>query len=115
MGSWSATRWMYTSREHPDRTVDVVCDLGGTVTLSLSAGTWVLTWEIAGQGRQSVGGTLTHRDEQLELQAHQAQDAEAVRFRLAGDTLSLSSAASGWAFDGRGEEAADFVAVLVRL
>jgi hypothetical protein len=39
-----------------------------------------------------------------------------VRFRQAGETLSLFSHESGWDFDGDGkDEGADFVAVLVRL
>jgi hypothetical protein len=42
LGSWSATRWQYTSQARPDVTADVVCDLGGSVTLSLSAATYVL-------------------------------------------------------------------------
>jgi hypothetical protein len=114
-GSWSATRWQYVSRERPERVVDVVTGLGGSVTLSLSGDTYVLTWEIAGQPSHSVGGTLGVHGDRLELLPRDAGAVDTVAFHAAGDTLSLSSSASAWEFDGGGEEPADFVAVLVRL
>ncbi|MFI5279027.1 MAG: hypothetical protein ACHQU1_00920 [Gemmatimonadales bacterium] len=115
LGSWSATRWQYTSDSRPDRVVDVVCDLGGSVTLSLSAGTWVLTWELDGRGSQSLGGALALDGERLLLLARDENEAEQVLFRLADRTLALSCETSAWDFDGNGEEPAAFVAVLVRL
>ncbi len=115
LGSWSATRWQYTSSSRPDRVVDVVCDLGGSVTLSLSAGTWVLTWDLDGRGIQSLGGALTMDGERLVLLAQDASEAEQVLYRRADRTLALSCETSSWDFDGNGEEPADFVAVLVRL
>jgi len=96
--------------------VDVVCDLGGAVTLSLSAGTYVLTRDVAGRGTRSEGGACEVEGEQLRLTPEGVDRSNAVRFRIAADTLSLSADASAWDFDGDGEdEAADFVAVLVRL
>ena len=116
LGSWSATRWMYTQRQEPMRSVDVVCDLGGVVTLSLSAGTYVLTRDVAGPGSRSEGGACEVEAEQLRLTPEGADQSAAVRFRIAADTLSLSAETSAWDFDGDGQdEAADFVAVLVRL
>ena len=114
LGGWSATRWQYASRARPDKVVDVVCDLGGSVTLSLSAGTYVLTWDLAG-GSQSIGGVLTLQGDRLLFLAQDASEAEPVLYRLADRTLALSCEGSGWAFDENGEEPAEFVAVLVRL
>jgi len=113
-GSWSATRWQYTSRERPERVVDVVAGLGGTVTLSLSEGTYVLTWAIPGHGDASVGGTLTIDGARLVLDAA-GTPAGSLLFHVSAATLALSSETSAWDFDGSGEEAAAFVAVLVRL
>jgi hypothetical protein len=115
LGSWSATRWQYASRAHPEKVVDVVCDLGGSVTLSLSAGTYILTWDVSGRGGQSIGGALTVLGDHLALLAPDATEAASVLYRLAAQTLALSTDTSGWDFDGNGEEPADFVAVLVRL
>jgi len=115
LGSWSATRWQYASRARPDRLVDVVCDLGGSVTVSLSDGAYVLTWTLAGRASGSVGGTLSVCGDHLSLLAQGAAEAESVRYHLAAETLSLSSEQSSWEFDGRGDEPADFVAVLVRV
>ena len=113
LGSWSATRWQYTSRAQ--RTVDVVCDLGGTVTLSLSAHSYVLTWSVTGQTSRSVGGALAVVGDHLDFLAQGAEQRESVTYRLGGETLALSSDATGWDFDGSGDEPAAFVAVLVRL
>lgn len=115
LGSWSATRWQYTSSSRPDRVVDLVCDLGGSVTLSLSAETWVLTWDVGGRGGQSIGGALTMQGDRLLLLAHDLSEAERIQYRLAEKTLALSSEGSAWMFDESGEEPAEFVAVLVRL
>jgi hypothetical protein len=114
-GSWSATRWQYTGREPPQRKVDLVCDLGGSVTLSLSDGTYVLTWDV-GQGSRSLGGAVAVDGDRLTLHPQGGADPEALWFRLAGDTLALSTDASAWDVDGDGrDEVATFVAVLVRL
>lgn len=114
-GSWSATRWQYTSRARPEVAVDVVCDLGGTVTLSLSEGAYVLTWDVPGSASGSAGGVLAMSDGRLNLTAQGAGEAESVRVHVAGPTLALSCEGSAWDFDGSGEESAGFVAVLVRL
>jgi hypothetical protein len=115
LGAWLATRWQYTSHEEPLRSLDVVTDLGGSVTLSLSKGTYVLTYDAAGRGPRSIGGVVEVRPDALLMQAGGAGGPETIRFRLADQTLSLSSEASSWDFDGAGEQPADFVAVLVRL
>jgi hypothetical protein len=115
LGSWSATRWQYTSGGEPGRSVDVVVDLRGSVTLSLSAGAWVLTWDLGSRGSQSLGGALTVEGDQLLLLAADANEADRVLFRLADRTLALSCEVSAWDFEGNGEEPASFVAVLVRL
>jgi len=116
LGSWSATRWQYTSRRRPDRVIDVVIDLRGTVTLSLSAGTYILAWDIAGRGSQTLGGTYAARDHELEFAVPSGEVRETVGFRLGAEELSLRCAESAWDFDGDGhEEPADFVAVFVRL
>ena len=115
LGSWSATRWQYTSRATPDRVVDVVTGLGGSVTLSLSAQAYVLTWAVPGLGDGTIGGALAIEDGRLALIPAGAGLAESLAFRLASATLALSCDASSWDFDGSGEVRADFVAVLVRL
>ena len=116
LGSWSATRWQYSSRRRPERVVDVVIDLRGTVTLSLSAGTYVLSWDLAGQGSQSLGGTYAARGHELEFVLPGGERTENVTFRIGAEELSLRGDASAWDFDGDGsEEPADFVAVFVRL
>lgn len=114
LGAWSATRWEYTRVAEPRRTLDVVCDLGGSVTLSLSAGTYVLTWAAAGRGSRSSGGSFAVRVDQLELRPLGAAGVETVRYRLGPGVLALSSTESAAEFDGQ-EEAAEFVAVFVRL
>ena len=115
LGAWLATRWQYTSRDDAARSLDVVCDLGASVTLSLSEGTYVLTHDVPGRGSRSLGGTIEMGAEALVMRARDAASPETVRFRLADHTLSLSSETSFWDFDGAGEQPARFVAVLVRL
>jgi hypothetical protein len=96
--------------------VDVVCDLGGSVTLSLSAGTWVLTVDIAGRARQSVGGTWNAATDRLELHAATLPRPVVMGYRLGAGELVLHMEGSEWDFDGDGtEEPAGFVAVFVRL
>jgi hypothetical protein len=115
-GGWSATRWQYTSVSDPERAADVVCDLGGTVTLSLSATAFILAFDVAGRGKHTVSGACEVRADELLLRPEGAEAPHAVRFRHNDDTLSLQSEASGWDFDGTGQDqAATFVAVLVRL
>jgi hypothetical protein len=115
-GGWSATRWQYTSVTSPERVADVVCDLGGSVTLSLTATAFILAIDVAGRGIHSVSGACEVRGDELLLQPEGADGPERVRFRQNGDTLSLQSDASGWDFDGDGrDQDAAFVAVLVRL
>lgn len=116
LGSWSATRWQYTRRDGRPLALDVVCDLGGSVTLSLSARSYVLTWDVRGRGKLSIGGTFRVRDDQLELFPLGSERGEVIRFRVNAETLSLSAEDSGWDFEGQGHEAAaEFVAVFVRL
>lgn len=116
LGSWSATRWQYARGDDSGQVLDLVCDVGGTITLSLSDGTWVLSYDVAPRGKQSVGGTWIARHDVLELTAAGAEAADAVRFRLSAETLSLSSLESWWDFDGSGRDVpALFVAVFVRL
>jgi hypothetical protein len=115
-GGWSATRWEYARLAAPERVVDVVTDLRGSVTLSLTATAFILAFDVAGRGKHSVAGTCEVRGDELWLVSEGADHAERVAFRQAGDTLSLRSEASGWDFDGNGrEQDAAFVAVLVRL
>jgi len=115
-GGWSATRWQYTSAASPQRVADVVCDLGGSVTLSLTATAFILAIDVAGRGIHSVSGACEVRGDELLLRSDGADGPERVRFRQNGDTLSLQSDVSGWDFDNSGEDqAAAFVAVLVRL
>lgn len=115
-GSWSATRWQYGKRGDPAESVDVVCDLGGSVTLSLSDGAYVLTWDRGDRNGVSVGGAFDVQGDTLELRPQGANEAESVRFLLGQETLTLRSESSGWDFDGDGQEAvAEFVAVFVRL
>lgn len=115
-GGWSATRWQYTNASEPEHVVDVVCDLGGTVTLSLTATAFILASDVAGRGRQSVAGACEVRGDELLLTPEGATAAERVWFRQVGETLALHADGSGWDFDGSGrEEAAAFTAVLVRL
>lgn len=115
-GSWAATRWHYTSRDSPARTVDVITDLGGSVTLSLSAGTFILAWEIPGIGGQSIGGRWALRGGALEYSWPGVEGTESVGVRLGWHELALSTERSGWDFDGDGEdEPAGFVGVFVRL
>ena len=116
LGSWSATRWHYTSRDTPARTVDVVCDLGGSVTLSLSDGTFVLAWVIPGVGGQSIGGRWAVRGDALEYSWPGVEGTESVDLRVGWHELTLSTEQSAWDFDGDGQdEPAGFVGVFVRL
>jgi len=115
-GSWSATRWHYTSRRDPARTVDLVIDLRGTVTLSLSAGTYILAWDVPGRGRRSVSGRWARRGDSLEYSWPGADGMERAAIRLGREELSLSTEASAWDFDGNGDvEPAGFVGVFVKL
>lgn len=116
LGSWSATRWQYTNRFQGEQMVDVVCDLRGNVTLSLSQGTYVLAWDIPGNGSRSIGGSCAVGADQIEFATPGTDTVERVTFHLGSETLSLRCEASAWDFDGKGrEEAADFVAVFVKL
>lgn len=115
-GGWSATRWQYTSLTPPERVADVVCDLGGSVTLSLTATAFILAFDVNGRGKHTVSGACEVRGDELLLHPDGAESAHRLRFRQNGDTLSLQSDASGWDFDGSGrDQDAAFVAVLVRL
>jgi len=116
LGSWSATRWEYRRHDQPDGAIDVVCDLAGTVTLSLSADRYILAWSLAVTERQTIGGSYSLSGDSLEFMVGGPEPPERPAFRLCTQELSLSSEWSGWDFDGDGAEAlASFVAVFVRL
>jgi hypothetical protein len=114
LGSWSATRWQYTSRLPPERVVDLICDRGGSVTLSLSRDSYILAWELGGEERQCVGGRVAVTGDQLEFLDEGTT--ERVEFRLGVSELSIRSEGSRWIFEGdSGEGPASFVAVFVRV
>jgi hypothetical protein len=116
LGSWSASRWQYSRRGEPVQLIDLVCDQRGNITLSLSQGTYVLAWDIPGNGSRSVGGACTVAGDQIEFGARGTDAVERVTFHLGSETLSLRCEASAWDFGGNGrEEPADFVAVFVKL
>lgn len=116
LGSWSATRWQYTRRGDAVRVSDLVCDLRGNLTLSLSPGSFILTWQVPGIGSQSIGGGCTVVADQLEFVVPWSGWSEAVAFHLGAGELSLRSDNSAWDFEGHGrEEPAGFVAVFVKL
>jgi hypothetical protein len=115
-GGWSATRWQYSSHSQPGRLTDVVCDLGGSVTLSLSATAFILAFDVSGRGKHTVSGVCDVGGDELLLWPDGADAPQRLRFRQSGDTLALHSDSSGWDFDGTGtDQDATFVAVLVRL
>ena len=116
LGGWSATRWEYTSARDPAISVDLVCGLGGSVSLSLSGGTFILTCEVAGRGSLTVSGQFLVEGDRLHFTALESGTPQTVRFQQVDRTLSLYSETSAWDFDGQGvEQPAHFVAVLVRL
>ena len=94
----------------------MVCDLGGTVTLSVSADRYVLSWDLGDGQSQSHGGHYLAYGEGLEFTAVETGGSDRVGFRFGPREMSFSSEESGWDFDGTGgEEPASFVAVFVRL
>lgn len=114
LGSWAAVRWEYERLDRSHR-VDVIADLHGTVTLSLSQASYVLACDLPPAGVASLGGTLRVRgDEWLDL-TPTVGDPERLLFRRAAGTLVLQSERSSWDFTGGGPEPAAFTAVLVRL
>lgn len=111
-GTWSATRWQYTAP--PDLARDVVCDLGGSVTLSLGADSYVLACD-APNSRTIEGGAFTIAGDSLELHSHSSDAVRSLRWRLVDDTLTLRSDATNYDFDdSHPNEPAALVAVLVR-
>lgn len=115
LGAWSATRWQYSAAD-PGRQVDIVCDLAGMITLSISAGTWVLSFVIPAWGARSVGGTWIETAGLLRFAPLGAPVIDDLRFRVSGDVLSISSDQSEWAFHDAGRpEPARLQAVFVRL
>ncbi len=115
-GSWAATRWQHSSTGAPGRTLDVIGDLGGSVTLSLGNGSYILTCNMARRGIVNVGGAIAVNDDVLELRTTAGAETERMQWRLVDGTLTLRSEASSCDFDGNGsEEPATFVAVFVRL
>ena len=115
-GGWSATRWQYRSASPPERVVDVVTDLGGSITLSLTATAFILAVDVASRGSVSVSGRCEVRADELLLCLDGGDAPERVSFHQTGDTLSLRSDQSAWDFEGNGtDQRAAFVAVLVRL
>ena len=114
VGSWAAVRWGYVSVSG-QRSIDVVGDLGGTVTLSLAAGTYVLSWDDRNGGPRSAEGTYAVTDDEWLAFRPTEGENERVGFRRAAGTVVLRSETSAFAFDGQQEEPAVFTAVLVRL
>lgn len=106
--------WEYERREDGRRT-DIVGDLGGSVTLSLTDERYVLSWDDGRGGPRSRGGSLiVTPDESIDF-ATPDGTTERIGFTRADGTLVLRSEHSAWDFDGSGEGPAEFTAVLVRL
>ena len=115
-GSWSATRWQHSSLRDPGRSLDVVCDLGGSVTLSIGEEAFVLTTTGAQRGAVNMDGAFRMRGDTLELHAHEGGASWRVRWHLVEHTLTLSSDESRCDFEGDGSaEPAALVSVFVRL
>lgn len=116
LGSWSATRWHHVAIDRADRTVDLVCELGGTVTLSLSAEMYVLAWDIPGRSPGSIGGPWAERGGILEFDGRHPEGKESVTYHLNGSLLTITSEASSWEFENDGVQVATrFVGVFVKL
>lgn len=116
LGSWSATRWQYSRRNEPVQVIDLVCDRRGNFTLSLSPGSFILTWQIPGLGSRSIGGACRVQGEEIEFVVPGQGWEETVSFHLGAGELSLRAESSAWDFEGHGrEEPAGFVAVFVKL
>ena len=116
LAGWSATRWQYTSLSDPWNAVDMICDLGGSIAITLSDRQFILTCDIPGRGSLTVAGSFEIDGEILRFTALDSSSPQSVRVHQAGRTLSFHSEASAWDFDGTGKErAAWFSAVLVRL
>lgn len=115
-GTWSATRWRHTSVQPPERSLDVIADLRGSVMLTLGHGAYVLTCDMARRGLVNVGGLFTVRGDVLELRTAEDGESERMRWVVRDDDLMLSSDASRCDFDGEGaEEHATFLACFRRL
>ena len=115
-GSWSATRWHHTSLQDPGRSLCVICDLGGSVTLSLGDEAWVLTCKWGTRGVIHEGGRFRLNGDCLELEGDNTLTDECLRWRVVDDTLTLNAEPSRCDFDGNGTtEPSALVAVLVRL
>jgi hypothetical protein len=113
-GTWSATRWHYVGAADDQLARDVVCDLGATITLSLGANSYVLTFDEAGK-RSIDGGVFVVAGETLELRSHNSDTIRSLRWRLVEETLTLRSEGTYYDFDDEHhDEPASFVAVLVR-
>lgn len=106
--------WEYERREDGHRT-DIVGDLGGSVTLSLTDDRYVLSWDDGRGGPRSREGSLAPSpDEWIDFAAPDGTS-ERIGFTRADGTLVLRSDHSAWDFDGNGERPAAFTAVMVRL
>ncbi len=106
--------WEYERREDGRRT-DIVGDLGGSVTLSLTDDRYVLSWDDGRSGARSSGGSVAMTEaEWIEFAASDGT-IERIGIRRAEGTLVLRSEHSAWDFNGSGEGPAEFTAVLVRL
>jgi len=113
-GSWAAVRWEYARPDGSVR-VDVIADRGDAVTLSISAGDYVLSHAPREEGARSAAGALRAREGSCLEFAPRVGEAERVEFRLVDGTLVLRSESSAWDFSGAGAERASFTAVLVPL
>jgi len=83
--------------------------------MSLSAGAFVLAWDVPGHGSGSSGGTASVANGELILRPHGGDETCVVRYRVSAMTLALTGETSAWDFDGNGDVSAEFSAVLVRL
>lgn len=114
LGSWAAVRWEYVSADG-DRRADPIADLGGAITLSMTAEEYVLSCALRdGPARSAAGVLRLLADDWIEFSPRSGSP-ERVTYRRAAQTLVLRSDDSAWDFTGTGEEPAAFTAVLVRL
>lgn len=116
-GNWSATRWEYRGLDHANLAVDVVCDMGASVTLSFGSDAYVLTYDAPPPARRgSEGGAFVVRGDLLELHPTLHDTRRAIHWRVSDDILTLRDDEATYDFDDSHRDArAALVAVLVRV